>query len=197
MQSGIQSDVIVLIAACYVLYQIGYPYLRKKRWTRKKFKYDNVYTYPWFLIRQPKPDLSDPDVAIKFVQANSYSIRPIMNKGAYQVFRITERYFKEINQGHRVIPEMCMGAVLQCSNQEGFSSINSKRLDIGVINQIGNLILAIEYNGSGHYQGNASGRDAVKRMALNKARVPLIEIIPDDDDARIIEKLKRVSGIKN
>jgi len=45
-----------------------------------------------------------------------------------------------------------------------------------VIDASGKPKLAIEYHGSGHYQGNAEDRDAVKRLALKKAGIPLLEI---------------------
>lgn len=172
---------IFLAIVAFLAYKAGLFSQRKNHGPYKKFR----------------PDLSNPEIALKYVQASQYAVRPVMNKSVYPVFKIIERHFKELNQGHRVIPEMCMGAAPQCVNEEGFSSINSKRIDIGVIDWMGHLILAVEYNGTGHYQGNAAGRDAVKRMALNKARVPLIEIIPDDDENRILEKLAVATTLKN
>lgn len=198
-----KADLIAQLVVIFAIYLIALPHLR--RWFRKKSKsrYWNrdKYRSGWpnylRLVQPYKPDLSDPNIAIQYVQLSQYSVRPIMNKEAYFVFMITERFFKDLKQGHRVIPEMCMGAVLHCADEEGFSSINSKRLDIGVINRTGSLILAIEYNGSGHYQGNAVARDAIKKMALNKAQVPLIEIVPEDSESDIIEKIKLVIGFRH
>jgi hypothetical protein len=49
-------------------------------------------------------------------------------------------------------------------------------VDIVVISGDGFPVAAIEYQGGGHYQGNAAARDAVKREALRKAGVKYVEI---------------------
>ncbi len=194
MESFLNTVVVVFLAIVFLAYKLG---LFKRSYKRKFYqnRRDNlrqVYPDKQDSESAGRPDLSDPAVALRYVQVSQYTLRPLMSKKVYSLFKLDERFFKDMNQGHLVIPEMCMGAALNCTDKEGFSSINSKRLDIGVIDRTGNLILAIEYNGGGHYQANAAGRDAVKRLALNKAQVPLIEVIPDDSNDRILEKLKSV-----
>ncbi len=61
-------------------------------------------------------------------------------------------------------------------NNRGFRSINSKRSDFLIYTRPDFLpALVIEYHGPGHYQGNALARDAVKRAALKRAGIPLLE----------------------
>lgn len=67
-----------------------------------------------------------------------------------------------------------------------FRSINSKRLDFLVIDRTGMPALAVEYQGHGHYQNRAFMRDAVKREAIRKARVPFLEI-PAEYDRTVVE----------
>ncbi len=54
-------------------------------------------------------------------------------------------------------------------------SSNSKRADFVIVNSSGHVVLAVEYQGTGHYQGTARLRDAVKREAFCTAGVQLIE----------------------
>jgi hypothetical protein len=50
-----------------------------------------------------------------------------------------------------------------------FGSINSKRADVVIVDRQGFAILAVKYQGPGHYQGTARLRDAVKREAFRSA----------------------------
>ncbi len=63
--------------------------------------------------------------------------------------------------------------------KRAFASITSKRLDFGIVDRSGFLVVAIEYQGSGHYHATSFMRDAVKREALRKAGVQLMEIRKD------------------
>ncbi|BCK77121.1 hypothetical protein AA0242T_2869 [Acetobacter aceti NRIC 0242] len=61
--------------------------------------------------------------------------------------------------------------------KQAFSSYSGKRVDFLLIDRFGNPVLAVEYNGSGHdLSGDADARMAVKRLALQKADIPLLEI---------------------
>jgi hypothetical protein len=73
-----------------------------------------------------------------------------------------------------------------------FRSINSKRLDFVVINRFGTPVLAIEYQGAGHYHSRSFMRDAVKREALRKANVRFIEVASDYEAAELTNRLRTV-----
>ena len=135
LQQIATETLLVLFVAIFIVYKMNHRYHRRSRWYNKRL----FVVYDRSREHLPRPDLSNPKIAIKYVQESQYSVRPLMNKAAYLVFQITEQFFKKLSQGHRVIPEICMGAVLQCPSNEGFSSINSKRIDIGVIDWTGNL----------------------------------------------------------
>jgi hypothetical protein len=73
--------------------------------------------------------------------------------------------------------------------RRGHASINSKRLDFAVIDRRGLLVAAIEYQGSGHYQDRSFMRDAVKREALRKAGVPMVEVAADYQAVAVTDRL--------
>ena len=76
----------------------------------------------------------------------------------------------------------------------GYRSINSKRIDILVVNRGGWPLLAVECQGAGHDQGNAAARDAVKKEALRKAGVRLMEIGTAESDAQIRARTREQLG---
>ncbi|EGI5923291.1 DUF2726 domain-containing protein [Salmonella enterica subsp. enterica serovar Colindale] len=78
----------------------------------------------------------------------------------------------------------------KCQDKPAFASVNSKRVDILVTDLFGFPCAVIEYQGGGHYQNNAIGRDAVKKEACRKAGIGYLEIEPgyDDDDINRLSK---------
>ncbi len=125
--------------------------------------------------------------------------RPVLNKTEFRVFAVVEGKIAELKRGHRVMAQVSLGEVL-CTDPaittdsagRAFAAINAKRLDIAVIDRSGLLVLAIEVQGAGHYQGNGAYlRDAVKREALRRAGVEMLEITPDWDNATIEAELNR------
>jgi hypothetical protein len=75
-----------------------------------------------------------------------------------------------------------------------YRSINSKRIDFVVINRSGIPVLAIEYQGAGHYHSRSFMQDAVKREALRKADVPFIEV---PSDYETVDLTKRLQALLN
>ncbi|MEE3503981.1 DUF2726 domain-containing protein [Acidiphilium acidophilum] len=113
-----------------------------------------------------------------------------MNKGEYSVFSLTEKFVKANLPGYRVFAQTSLGEVLRSPDRNAFLAINSKRVDILIVNAVGVSILAIEYQGDGHYQNNAPMRDAVKKEALRKAGVPTVEINANDMRPAIETKIQ-------
>lgn len=119
----------------------------------------------------------------------TFTAQPIMNKTEYSVFRVVENLAREKMPGHRVFAQTSLGEILRCPDQDAYRAINSKRIDILIVNPSGMAIAAIECQGAGHYQKNAAMRDAVKKEALRKVGVPTIEIVPADGPSNIEAKI--------
>ncbi len=56
-------------------------------------------------------------------------------------------------------------------------------------------ILAVEYQGEGHFQGDAMGRDTVKRVALQRAGIKYLEVFPADPSEKIRARLREMLGL--
>lgn len=136
-------------------------------------------------------NLGDPKVQMDYVQRASFKPIRLLNKEEYRLLPLLETICAELGQGHRVMAQTSLGEVIAADapnkdfQRKAHASINSKRLDLAIFDRGGILKAAVEYQGGGHHQGSSFMRDAVKREALRKAGVPMIEITKGDDEAHI------------
>ncbi len=128
--------------------------------------------------------LSNPSNQIEAISKVNFERVRILNKSEYRVFVALEKIVENLGDGHRVLAQTSLGELIKPDSKSGdwkerkaaFASINSKRLDFAVIDKFGLLTVAVEYQGKGHHQDKAFARDAVKREALRRAGVPMIEV---------------------
>jgi hypothetical protein len=147
-------------------------------------------------------DVSDPRNQLDFVSRVEFERQPLLNKSEFQVLLVLEEVVRGLDAGHRVMAQTVLGEFLrpkrggQAGNSDlAYRSINCKRADFVVVDSRGYAVLVVEYQGSGHYQGTAMLRDAVKREALRTAGVTLIEVMPNfrrtDIAAQVRDVLER------
>lgn len=153
--------------------------------------------------RARRYDISDPGNQIRFVQdAQLYPRKPINGEAFKAVFKPVETYLSSKKAGYRLFAEVSMGSFVKTSKYEGtasqrnraYSSFGGKRVDFLIIDPLGNPALVIEYHGSGHYQGDAERRDAVKRTVLSRAGIALIEVHEDVPASQAVESVARKLG---
>jgi hypothetical protein len=113
---------------------------------------------------------------LHFVANSAFRKRKIMNRDEYSLFRKLERFISQYHRAFRIFPQVSLGEIMSSEDKNAYSSINSKRVDFVIINQYGEPCAVVEYQGSGHYQGNAVARDAVKKEACRKADIRYFEI---------------------
>jgi uncharacterized protein DUF2726 len=131
-------------------------------------------------------EVADPKKQLGFVSKVEFEARPLLNRSEFQVLLALEEAVRALNAGHRVMAQTCYGEFLKLKSRErnddtnrAYRSINSKRADFVIIDAAGYAVAVVEYQGSGHYQGTAELRDAVKREACRSAGVVLIEVMPN------------------
>lgn len=157
--------------------------------------------------RKPKPkadtdenNVTDPRVQMTYVSKVDFQTKRLLNKEEYPILLILEEIAREIGNGYRVMAQVSLGEVLDVNKASGtdverdraFRSINSKRLDFAVFDKMGFMVVAVEYQGSGHYHQNGFMRDAVKREAIRKAGVHMIEIEAKHDPVETARRIKTV-----
>ena len=140
------------------------------------------------------------DNQIDAVNDNSVSFypRPVMNKGESVVFYAAKSALarRGLRDWH-VFPQVSLGefigtdSVWEFRANRAHQSINSKRCDVLIANEKGLPVAVIEFQGSGHYQGNASGRDAVKRIAAERAVIGFVEVPDGLSRAQITDLILR------
>jgi hypothetical protein len=128
---------------------------------------------PFAPEKAPPFDLKDVGQQLNAVMAASFEKRRLLNRSEYQAFKIIEADVAAARRGYRVFAQTSLGEVLMSADEDAFRSINSKRVDILIVDKSGWPLAAVEYQGNGHYRGTAAARDAVKKEALRKARSPL------------------------
>jgi len=138
-----------------------------------------------YQYQQQEPDLTDVGQQLHAVMAGSFEKQRVLSSSEYRVFAIAEAEIAAQGAGYRVLAQTSLGEILKSKNENAFRSINSKRVDILIIDRGGWPYLAVEYHGDGHYQGTAAARDAVKKEALRKAGVRYMEFCATDTDDKI------------
>jgi hypothetical protein len=141
------------------------------------------------------PDPTDAAQQLYAVMAASFEKQKVLNKQEYRVFKIVEAEAAAARKDYRVLAQTNLGEILHTRDKNAYRSINSKRVDILVIDWAGLAIVAIEYQGRGHYlQGNAAARDAVKKEALRKAGVAYLEFVQSDSEDQIRSRVREQLG---
>jgi Protein of unknown function (DUF2726) len=147
-----------------------------------------------------KTGIGDSADQLRLVSNAEFSARKLLSFTETRVFKQVEKALVDHQVPWRAMAQVNLGEILACEDERAFRAINSKRVDILVVSHKQHPIVAIEYQGSGHHQGDAAARDAVKKEALRRAGVGYIEIFSGDHPTEVhkqigrfieIEKLKR------
>jgi len=113
---------------------------------------------------------------LSIVQKSSYYKRRLLNGEEYRLFQFLEDWMKGQKTSHRLFAQVSLGEILGSDDDLAYACINSKRCDFLIIDGRGYPVLAIEYQGTGHYSPTSDERDYVKQKALEKAGISLIEV---------------------
>ena len=186
---GLTLMVIVawILFIYFALTQSGLvPTRRARRAFRTPFRFEKTLPF----------DITDVGQQLHAVMAASFQRRRLLNASEYQAFKIIEDDIALERRGYRVFAQTSLGEVLTSPTENAFRSINSKRVDILIVDPGGWPVAAVEYQGGGHYQGTAAARDAVKKEALRKADVRYVEITPSDSAEQIRSRVREQLGWK-
>lgn len=137
-----------------------------------------------------QPDASD---QLRIVMSADFTVQPLLNKSEARVFKELDRLVIDRNPNWQVMAQVSMGEILRCHDPHAFRCINSKRVDLLLMDDDCQPRHAIEYQGNGHHQGTAAARDAVKKEALRRAGIGYHEVVAGHttpaDLKRLVEKL--------
>lgn len=191
---GLILFLVALVVVSGLVYRPRRSHYRRKwnyssHWkTRTNWRPENNVTP--FVKPLERRDLADVGQQLHAVMAGSFEKQRLMTPSEYRVFAIIENEVATHQSGYRIFAQTSLGEILRSSSQDAYSSINSKRVDILVVDRGGWPYLAVEFQGDGHYQGTAAARDAVKREALRKAGVRYIEFNASDTEEKIRSRIR-------
>lgn len=124
---------------------------------------------------QPKaPDAAD---QLRIVMGASFSVQPLLNKSEARVFRELDRTVIACNPTWQVMAQVSLGEILRSEDAAAYGCINSKRVDLLLVDEHCQPRHAVEYQGGAHHQGTAAARDAVKKEALRRAGIGYHEVV--------------------
>lgn len=153
--------------------------MRRKAWrARNRSQWDkrgqtSIVAGPWFASPGPL-DAAD---QLRIVMGAAFSIQPLLNNKEARLFKELDRMVIDRNPAWQVMAQVSLGEVLRCKDERAYSCINSKRVDLLLMDNDCRPRHAIEYQGRGHHRGTAAARDAVKKEALRRAGIGYHEIV--------------------
>jgi len=151
---------------------------------------------------QPKPDFAAPKVMdaadqLRTVMKAEFKAQPPLNKSEARLFKSMDKMVIELAPpGWQVMAQVSLGEILRCEDKAAYGCINSKRVDLLIVDADCKPIHAIEYQGGAHFKGAhaTAARDAVKKEALRRAGIGYVEVVAGDTPAelrRVVERLVR------
>ena len=146
----------------------------------------------------PERSLLDAAEQLRVVMQAKFEPRPLLNKSEARVFAELVKLVCARNPGCQVMAQVSVGEFITSPDAEAHACINSKRVDLLLIDADFRARHAIEYQGTGHHQGSAAARDAVKKEALRKAGIGYHEVVAGhttpSELRRLVERLVPEGG---
>jgi hypothetical protein len=204
------SDTIALIAmlafGVFVGMRLEKEFAKQRRaeWRKRNpqapGKKGDVADGPWAsklgLAPTKVPDAAD---QLRTVMKADFKAQPLLNKSEARLFKAIDRQVLEARPGWQVMAQVSLGEILRSPDKDAYLCINSKRVDLLIVDEECRPLHAIEYQGGGHFKGAhaTAARDAVKKEALRRAGIGYVEVVAGDTPTelrRVVERLVQKSG---
>lgn len=114
---------------------------------------------------------------LRIVMSAEFTSQPLLNRSEARVFRELDQIVLSYNPSWQVMAQVSLGEILRTKNQTAYGCINSKRVDLLLVDEYCRPRHVVEYQGAGHHQGSAAARDAVKKEALRRAGIGYHEVV--------------------
>ena len=190
------SLIAVLFVGALAGMMVEQFFAKRKRasWSRKYPRPVNAQNPTVRVDRQlPVPDAAD---QLRTVMKADFKPQALLNKSETRLFRVLDKMVVEMAPpGWQVMAQVSLGEILRCEDKAAFGCINSKRVDLLIVDADCNPLHAIEYQGGGHFKGAhaTAARDAVKKEALRRAGIGYDEVLAGSHTPtelrRVVEKV--------
>jgi hypothetical protein len=120
--------------------------------------------------------------------------RPLLNKPERRILAHLDRILAEDTPGWRAMGQVSLGEILASADKDAYFAVNSKRVDLLIIDADCQPLHVVEFQGTGHHQGTAAARDAVKKEALRRAGIGYVEVVSGDTPAELRAMVRKLAG---
>jgi len=132
---------------------------------------------------------------LRVVMEAEFAARPLLNQGERRLLSVLDKALAEESPGWRAMGQVSLGEIISSPNEAAFFAVNSKRVDLLIVDGDCRPLHAIEMQGKGHHQSdNTAARDAVKREALRRAGIGYIEVVSGDTPAEVRAMIRKLVG---
>jgi hypothetical protein len=150
---------------------------------------------------QPKQDAIVPKVPdaadqLRTVMKAEFKAQPLLNRSEARLFKAIDKWVIDLRPGWQVMAQVSLGEILRCEDKAAYACINSKRVDLLIVDDECRPLHAIEYQGGAHFKGAhaTAARDAVKKEALRRAGIGYVEVVAGDTPAELRRVVERLVG---
>lgn len=167
---------------------------RRAKWLRRNNRRGEALSlHP---KHDPVPNVPDAADQLRTVMKADFKPQRLLNKSETRLFKVIDKWVIEARPGWQVMAQVSLGEILKCEDKAAYACINSKRVDLLIVDDECRPLHAIEYQGGAHYKGAhaTAARDAVKKEALRRAGISYVEVVAGDTPAelrRVVERLVR------
>ena len=130
---------------------------------------------------------------LKAVMNAQFKPRALLNKPERRLLTCIDKALAEYKPGWRAMGQVNLGEILYSADKEAFSAINSKRVDLLIVDEDCRPLHAVEFQGTGHHGSpDTAARDAVKKEALRRAGIGYVEVVSGDTPAEVREMIRKL-----
>lgn len=135
---------------------------------------------------QPKTQTETAADQLRRVMEADFKARPLLNQSEKRLLAVVDKALGDIRPNWRAMGQVSLGEILASDDKDAFWAINSKRVDLLIVDQDYHPVHAVEFQGSGHHLGaETAARDAVKKEALRRAGIGYVEVTSNQTPAQI------------
>lgn len=127
------------------------------------------------------------------VMKASFKPRVLLNQSERRLLGCIDQALDEYSPGWRAMGQVSLGEILWSEDKDAYLAVNSKRVDLLIVDADCKPLHAIEFQGTGHHMSkNTAARDAVKREALRRAGIGYVEVVSGDTPAEVREMVRKL-----
>ncbi len=170
---------------------------RRERWQKRKRPWQRGKAAPKADAPPPRPmnPVATAAEQLRVVMEAVFTARPLLNAGERRLLSVLDKALAEESPGWRAMGQVSLGEILASPNEAAFLAVNSKRVDLLIVDADCRPLHAVEMQGKGHHLSDTTAaRDAVKREALRRAGIGYVEVVSGDTPAEVRAMVRKLVG---